>query len=155
MILGFMNKDRITRLTLDFPSSSAGKESTCSAGDPSSFPGSGRSPGEGIGCPLQYSWASVAAQMVKNHLQGRRPGFNSWVGKIPWRPAWQPTPVFLPRESPWTEELGRLQSKPSQRVRHNWATKHTAQSDLGETTSETKLLIKVGHSKSPNRYHSF
>ena len=37
-----------------------------------------------------------------------RPGFNPWVGKIPWRRAWQPTPVCLPGESPWTEEPGRL-----------------------------------------------
>ena len=34
----------------------------------------------------------------------RRPGFDPWVGKIPWRRAWQPTPVFLPGGSPWTEE---------------------------------------------------
>ena len=37
-----------------------------------------------------------------------------WVGKIPWRRNWQPTPVFLPRESPCTEEAGRLQSTGSQ-----------------------------------------
>ena len=43
----------------------------------------------------------------------------SWVGKIPWRRKWQPTPVFLPGESPWTEEPGRLQSIESHRVRHN------------------------------------
>ena len=42
------------------------KESACSAGDPSSIPGSGRSPGEGIGYPLQYSWAFLVAQLVKN-----------------------------------------------------------------------------------------
>ena len=41
-----------------FPGSSAGKESTCNAGDPGSTPGPGRSPGEGIGYPLQYSWVS-------------------------------------------------------------------------------------------------
>ena len=40
----------------------------------------------------------------------RRPGFNPWVGKIPWRRAWQPTPLFLPGESPWTEGPGGLQS---------------------------------------------
>ena len=51
---------------MGFPGSSAGKESTCSAGDPSSIPGSGRSAGEGIGYPLQYSWASPVAQLVKN-----------------------------------------------------------------------------------------
>ena len=45
-----------------FPESSVGKESACNAGDPGSIPGSGRSPGEGRGYPLQYSWASL----VKN-----------------------------------------------------------------------------------------
>ena len=42
-----------------FPGSSAGKESTCNAGDPGSIPGLGRSAREGIGHPLQYSWASL------------------------------------------------------------------------------------------------
>ena len=51
-----------------FLGSSAGKESTCNAGDPGSIPSLGRSPGEGIGYPLQYSWASLVAQMVKNLL---------------------------------------------------------------------------------------
>ncbi|MES7586305.1 hypothetical protein U6P61_12205, partial [Cutibacterium acnes] len=51
-----------------FPCSSVGKESACSAGDPGSIPGLGRSPGEGIGYPLQYSWASLVAQLVKNLL---------------------------------------------------------------------------------------
>ena len=49
-----------------FPGSSAGKEFSCNAGDPSSIPGSGRFTGEGIGYPLQYSWASLVAQLVKN-----------------------------------------------------------------------------------------
>ena len=49
-----------------FPGSSVGKESTCNAGDPSSIPGSGRSPGEGSGYSLQYSWASLVALLVKN-----------------------------------------------------------------------------------------
>ena len=48
-----------------FLSSSAGKESTYNAGDLSSIPGSGRFSGEGIGYPLQYSWASLVAQLVK------------------------------------------------------------------------------------------
>ena len=78
----------------------------CNAGDPSSIPGSGRSPGDGIGYPLQYSWASLVAQTVKNHLHCRRPRFNPWVWKIPCRRAWHPgkfpwrrdrlpTPVFM------------------------------------------------------------
>ena len=43
-------------------------------------------------------------------------------GRSPWRRKWQPTPVFLPRESPWTAEPGWLQSMGSQRIRHDWAT---------------------------------
>ena len=49
-----------------FPDSSVGTESACNAGDPSSIPGLGRSAGEGIGHPLQYSWASLVAQLVEN-----------------------------------------------------------------------------------------
>ena len=55
-----------TTLALGFLGSSAGKESACNAGDPGSISGSGSSPGEGIGYPLHYSWASLVAQMVKN-----------------------------------------------------------------------------------------
>ena len=51
---------------LGFPGNAAGKESSCNAGDPGSIPGLGSSPGEGIGYPLQYSWASLVAQTVKN-----------------------------------------------------------------------------------------
>ena len=49
-----------------FPDSSVGKESACNAGDLGLIPGFGRSTGEGIGYPLQYSWASLVAQLVKN-----------------------------------------------------------------------------------------
>ena len=52
--------------TLGFPGSSAGKESACSAEDPGLIPELGRSPGEGIGYRLQYSWGSLVVQMVKN-----------------------------------------------------------------------------------------
>ena len=51
---------------LGFPDSSIGKESACNAGDPSLIPGLGRSAGEGIGYLLQYSWASLVGQLVKN-----------------------------------------------------------------------------------------
>ena len=63
-----------------FPHSSVGKESACSARDPSSIPGVGRSAGEGIGYPLQYSWASLMAQLVKNPpaMQG------TWVRSLGW-----------------------------------------------------------------------
>ena len=49
-----------------FPQSPVGKESTCNAEDPGLIPGSGRSTGEGTGYPLQYSWSSLVAQLVKN-----------------------------------------------------------------------------------------
>ena len=65
---------------VSFSDSSVGKESTCNAGDPSSIPGSGRSPGEGIGYPFQYSWASLVAQMVKN-LPAMR---ETWVWSLGW-----------------------------------------------------------------------
>ena len=94
-----------------FLHSSVGKESVCNAGDPGSIPGSGRSPGEGIGYPLQYSRASLVAQLIKNRPQCRRPGFDPWVGKIPWRRERLPTPVFWPGEShglysPWGCKVG-------------------------------------------------
>ena len=57
---------RRSRVGRGFPGSSASKESTCNAGDPSSIPGSASFPGERIGYPLQYSWASLVAQTVKN-----------------------------------------------------------------------------------------
>ena len=94
-----------------FPGGSAGKESACNAGDPGSIPGWERSPGEGIGYPVQNSWASWWLRWQRIRLQCGRPGFDRWVGKIPWRRAWQPTPVLLPGESPWTEEPGGLQSR--------------------------------------------
>ena len=51
-------------------------------------------------------------------MKCRRPGFDPWAGKIPWRRSWQPTPVFLLGESPWTEGPGGLQSIKLQRVGH-------------------------------------
>ena len=51
---------------MGFSGNSAGKESACNVGDPGSIPGLGRSRGEGTGYPLQYSWASLVTQSVKN-----------------------------------------------------------------------------------------
>ena len=58
------------------------------------IPGWGRSPGEGIGYPLQYSWTSLVDQLVKNLPASRRPGFNPWAGKILWRSEKLPTALF-------------------------------------------------------------
>ena len=80
-------------------------------------------------------WAPLVAQTVKNplakkknkkikkkkriHWQCGRPGFNPWVGKNAWRWARHPSPLLFPRESPWTEEPGGLQSTGSKRVGHD------------------------------------
>ena len=61
----WINSDQMLT-TQGFPCSSAGKESACNAGVPGSIPELGRSAGEGMGYPLQYSWASLVAQLVKN-----------------------------------------------------------------------------------------
>ena len=66
----------LTNITHDVPGGSEGKESACNAGYPGLIPGSGRCPGEGIGYPLQYSWASLVAQLVKNLHTMWRLGFN-------------------------------------------------------------------------------
>ena len=63
-----------------FPDNSVGKESACSAGDPGSIPGSGRSAGKGIGYPL-YSWAFLVAQLVKN-LPAMQ---ETWVRSLGWK----------------------------------------------------------------------
>ena len=63
-----------------FPGSSVGKESTCNAGDPSLIPGSGRSAGEGIVYPLQYAWASLVPQLVKNLTAM----WETWVRFLGW-----------------------------------------------------------------------
>ena len=96
---------------MSFPDSSIGKESIYNAGDPGSIPGLGRSAGEGIGYPLQYSWASHVAQLVKN-LPAM---WETSVGSLGWEDPLEKgrlyTPVFWPGEflglySPWgCEEL--------------------------------------------------
>ena len=59
-------KKKLLKMKFNFPGSPVSKESMCNAGDPSSIPGSGRSPEEGIGYPLQYSWVSLGAQLIQN-----------------------------------------------------------------------------------------
>ena len=90
----------------------------CSLGAPvwwrTTFISGAPSPSEGL------TWWHIGKDSA---CQCRRCGFNLWVRKIPWRRKWQLTPVFLPGESPWTEEPGGLQSTGSKRVRHGWVTK--------------------------------
>ena len=110
-------------VVLGFPGSSV-KEFICNAGDPSSIPGSGKYPGERLGYPFQYSWASLVAQMIKNLPAMWELRFNPWVAKIFWRRAWHPTPVFLPGEFQWIEEPCRLQSMGLQRMEVSQKSKH-------------------------------
>ena len=65
---------------MSFLDSSVGKESAWNAGDPGLIPGSGRSSGEGIGYPLQYSWASLVAQLVKKSPAMQE----TWVQSLGW-----------------------------------------------------------------------
>ena len=88
---------------MGFPGSSAGKESACNAGDPGSIPGLGSSPGERIGYPLQYSWASVVAQAVKNWWQSR-------VQSLDWEDPLKEGMATPASILAWTEEPGGLQS---------------------------------------------
>ena len=67
-------------MRLGFPDSSVGKESACNAGEPSSVPGSKRSSGEGTGYPLQYSWVSLVAQLVKDLPEM----WETWVESLGW-----------------------------------------------------------------------
>ena len=65
---------------MGFPRGSAGKESASNEEDLGLISGSERSPGEGIGYPLQYSWASLVAQMVKNAPVM----WETWVQSLGW-----------------------------------------------------------------------
>ena len=102
------------------PGGSVGKESTCNAGDPSSIPGLGSSPGEGIGCPLQYSWASLVAQTVKNPPAMQETCVQSLGGEDPLEKGMATHSSILAWRIPWTEEPGGLQSMGSQRGGHDW-----------------------------------
>ena len=76
-----------------FPHSSVGKESACNTGDPGSIPGLGRSSGEGIGYPHQYSWASLVAQLVKNPPAV----WETWVRPLGWGGPLEKGRTTLPR----------------------------------------------------------
>ena len=82
------------------------------------------------GCTLRWEWwrKSFSKTAASSGASGREPacqcrrhkvcGFGTWIGKIPWRRAWQPTSAW---RISWTEEPGRLQSIGSQRVRYDWS----------------------------------
>ena len=97
--------------SLYLPSSSAGKESTCNAGDPGSIPRSGRSAGEGIGYPLQYSWASLVGHLVKN-LPAMQ---ETWVRSLGWEDPLEKEKAthssILAWRIPWTIQSAKSQTQ--------------------------------------------
>ena len=76
----FVFTNAVSVCLIDFPHSPFDKESACNTGDPSLNPGLGRSPGEGLGYPFQYSWASLVAQLVKNPPAMQE----TWVRPLDW-----------------------------------------------------------------------
>ena len=90
-----------------------------------SIPGLGRSAGEGIGYPFQYSWASPVAQTVKNPPAMQE----TWVRSLGWEdPLEEGLEIhssILAWRIPWTEKPGGLQPTGLQRVGHDWATQHS------------------------------
>ena len=106
--------DELTPLLL---CSSVGKESACNAGDPSLISGLGRSTGEGIGYPLQYSWASLVAQLVKNPPTM----WETWVRLLGWeytlKKATTTHSSILAWRIPWTvKSLGQEESDTTEQL---------------------------------------
>ena len=126
------------------------KQCACKGGDSGSIPGTGRSPGEGIGYPLQYSWVPLVVQSVKNPPAMQE----TWVWSLGWEDPLEEGMAThfssLSGESPWTREPGGLRFTGSQRVRHYWATKHsTAQHCTAKGNfTLSKLLLAIGYTPS-------
>ena len=112
-----LSKESVFYFLKCFSDSSVGKESACKAGDPSWIPGLGRSAGEGIGYPLQYSWASLVAQLVKNLPVIRE----IWVQSLGWEDPLEKGKATHSSILAW-RILWTVQSLELQTVRHNWAT---------------------------------
>ena len=99
--------NHVLNTSLGFPGSSAGQEPACNAGDPSLIPRSGRSPGEVIGYPLQYSWASLVAQIVKN-LHVMQEAWVRSLGREDPLEGMATHSSILAWRVPWREDTGRL-----------------------------------------------
>ena len=99
--------NHVLNTSLGFPGSSSGKEPGCNAEDPSLIPRSGRCPGEVIGYPLQYSWASLVAQVVKNLLVMQKAWVRSLGREHPLEGMATHSSILAWR-IPWTEDTGRL-----------------------------------------------
>ena len=106
-------------VVMSFPDSPVRKEATCNAGDLSSIPMLGRSPGERIGYPLQHSWASLVAQSLKRLPAMRETQVQSLVLEDILEKEVATHSRTLAWKIPWREKPGRLQSMGSQRVKHD------------------------------------
>jgi len=104
---------------LGFSGSLARKEFNCNAGDADLIPGLERSPGEGIGYPFQYSWASMVAQTIKNLSAMLETLIRSLGGEDPLEEGIATHSSILAWRIPWTEDPGWLQSMGLQRVGHD------------------------------------
>ena len=112
-------------VSLGFSESSVGKESVCNAADTSSILGSGRSTGEGIDYPLQYSWASFVAQLVK-----KPPGMQeTWVRSLGWEDPLEKGKAthssILAWRIPWTvQSRGRKESDTTEQLSLTYLLRH-------------------------------
>ena len=144
--------------TRGFPDSSVDKEFTCNAGDPGSIPGSGRSTGEGIGHPFQYSWASLVAQLVKNppaiqetcvrSLGWEDPlekGKATYSSILAWRNPW--TVHEVAKSPTWlSDEVEKiLKSKKVVYLKQEVANPHLNMNIKKESTGPRWLFGKVSH----------
>ena len=99
----------------DFPDSSVSKEPACNAGDTGLIPGSGRLTGKGMGYPLQYSWASLVAQLVKNPPAM----WETWVQSLGWEDPLEKGISTHSSIMAWTIPWTTVKSTGSQIVGHN------------------------------------
>ena len=99
-----------------FPLSSVGKESACNTGDPGSITGSGWSTGEGMGYPLQNSWASLVAQLIENPPTIRE----TWVRSLGWEDPLEKGKAthssILAWRIPWNSPWGCKESDTTERL---------------------------------------
>ena len=107
-------------VSLGFHDSSVGKESACNAGNPGLIPGSGRSTGEGIGYPLQYSWVSLVTKRVKNPSAM----WETWVRSLGWKDPLEKGKAthssILAWRIPWTMYLwGRKELDKTEQFSHS------------------------------------
>ena len=119
-----------------YEGNSADKESTCNAGDPGSIPGLGRSPWEGIGYPLLYSWASLVAQMIKKPPAMRE----TWVQSLDWEDPLEEGMATHSRILAWRISMDR---GAWQAIVHGLAKSQTRLNDLAQHTEHQAVKLNL------------